>query len=104
MRRCVVGLFLAVVVCVCTTAFAFDHSHAAWDALVRRNVVVATDGNSSKVDYAAFKRERDALERYLNEVSSVAASEYDGWTREQKLAFLINAYNAFTIKLVLTRY
>ncbi|MDB5809687.1 MAG: hypothetical protein JWN94_1809 [Betaproteobacteria bacterium] len=105
MRRYVVGLILGAVLCVTSrTAFALDHNHAAWDALLKRNVVVAPNANSSRVDYAAFKRESDALDRYLTELSAVTPAEYDGWTREQKLAFLVNAYNAFTIKLVLTRY
>jgi hypothetical protein len=44
------------------------------------------------------------LQAYLGGLSSVTQAEFRDWTREQKLAFLINAYNAFTIKLVLTRY
>lgn len=86
------------------TAWAFDQTHAAWDALLKRDVVVAPNGNSSRVDYAGFKRDQDALILYLDGLSAVTADEYQGWTREQQLAFLINAYNAYTIKLVLTRY
>ena len=85
-------------------AFAFDHAHAAWNALVKRHVVVAANGNSSRVDYFAFKRDERALDAYLNELSAVTRSEFDGWSRDEKLAFLIDAYNAFTVKLVLTRY
>ena len=86
------------------TAWAFDQSHAAWDALLKRDVVVAPNGNSSRADYAAFKRDQDALDLYLDGLAAVTAAEYQGWTREQQLAFLINAYNAYTIKFVLTRY
>ena len=32
------------------------------------------------------------------------AEEFDGWDRDQQLAFLINAYNAFTVELILTEY
>ena len=86
------------------TACAFDQTHAGWDALLKRDVVVAPGGNSSRVDYAAFKRDQDALNLYLDGLSAVTAGEYQAWTREQQLAFLINAYNAYTVKLVLTRY
>jgi len=85
-------------------AAAFDQSHAAWDALLKRCVAVAQSGSSSGVDYAGFRAEQGAFQSYLNALSAVTEAEYRGWTREQRLAFLINGYNAFTIKLVLTRY
>ena len=37
-------------------AFAFDHSHAAWDALLKQQVVLISNGNASQVDYAGFIR------------------------------------------------
>jgi hypothetical protein len=85
-------------------AHAFDQSHAAWDALLKQHVVVAQNGNSSRVDYAGLAADPRALNAYLDGLSAVAETEYRGWTREQQLAFLLNAYNAFTLKLVLTRY
>jgi hypothetical protein len=85
-------------------ATAFDQSHAEWDALVKRHVVVAQTGVSSRVDYAGFARDQGALSGYLDSLSAVTPTDYQGWTREQRLAFLINAYNAYTVRLVLTRY
>jgi hypothetical protein len=85
-------------------AFAFDHAHRTWDALLKQHVVVAKDGTSSRVDYAGLRADQAALQGYLDELSSVTQAEYQGWKREQRLAFLINAYNAFTVKLILTRY
>lgn len=86
------------------SAGSFDHRHAAWDQLLRRHVVVAADGTSSTLRYRALMAERQALRAYLDSLSAVTASTYAGWTRAQQLAFLINAYNAFTVELVLTRY
>jgi Protein of unknown function, DUF547 len=103
--NCTVRAILAAILLAATSAaHAFDQSHAAWEALLKRHVVVAKDGNSSRVDYAGFQANPTALQSYLGDLSSVTQAEYRGWTREQQLAFLINAYNAFTIKLVLTRY
>jgi hypothetical protein len=85
-------------------ALAFDQSHAAWDVLLKRHVVVARDGNSSRVDYAGLRGGQGALQAYLDGLSAVTQAEYLGWSREQRLAFLINAYNAFTVRLILTRY
>jgi len=86
------------------TAQAFDHSHAAWDALLKRHVVLNAAGTASRVSYAGFQREHAALTEYLHALSAVKAPEYARWTQAQQLAFLINAYNAFTVELILTRY
>jgi hypothetical protein len=104
MRRVGKIIVAALLLAATQAALAFDHSHAGWDALLKRHVVVAKSGNSSRIDYAGLKGEQSALQAYLDGISLVALSEYRDWTREQRLAFLINAYNAFTVKLVLTRY
>ncbi len=41
------------------------------------------------------------LNSYLKEVSAVTQNEYSAWSEKQKLAFLFNSYNAFTIKLII---
>jgi len=85
-------------------ALAFDHSHAEWTALLRKHVVWTENGHASHVRYAGFQGDRETLNGYLASVSAVSRLEFDGWTKPQQLAFLINAYNAFTIEKVLTRY
>jgi hypothetical protein len=40
----------------------------------------------------------------LDEYSKVPRAEFDGWPKPQQQAFLINAYNAFTVEKILTRY
>mgnify|MGYP001105474537 CR=1 FL=1 len=37
-------------------------------------------------------------------MEAVCKREYGAWTRNQKLAFWINAYNAYTVKLILDHY
>ncbi|NIR96663.1 MAG: DUF547 domain-containing protein [Gammaproteobacteria bacterium] len=80
------------------TAAAFDHRHALFDRVLRAYV---EDG---LVDYAALKDDPATLDRYLDAVGAVTEAQYEGWTREQKLAYWINAYNAYTIKVVLQHY
>jgi len=41
---------------------------------------------------------------FLASVSAVTTAEFDRWERQAQLAFLINAYNAFTVELILTAY
>jgi hypothetical protein len=81
-----------------------DPSHAAWTALLRRHVVLVRGGQASQVRYAAFAAERPALQAYLAQLSAVPKATFDAFPREQQQAFLINAYNAFTVELILTRY
>lgn len=94
----------AIMMATASTAFPFDQSHALWSDLLKRHVKVAADGRSSRVDYRGLASEAATLNRYLETLTSVPEAEYRSWTRDQRLAFLINAYNAFTVKLVLTRY
>lgn len=85
-------------------ALAFDHSHAAWDALLRAHVRYAEGGNASRVDYAGVAKDRAALKAVLDDYEKVSRGEFDAWTKPQQQAFLFNAYNAFTVEKILTRY
>ncbi len=82
----------------------FDHAHDAWTALLRTHVVVIAGGQASQVRYAGFARDRAALKRYLGTLSGVTAAEFETWSKAEQMAFLINAYNAFAIEKILTRY
>ena len=61
-------------------------------------------GKASAVRYDGFARDRAQLKAYLDSLSAVTRQEFDGWTRPQQLAFLINAYNAYTVEKILTRW
>jgi hypothetical protein len=82
----------------------FDHTHEPWTRLLSKHVVLRADGNASKVDYAGMASDRAALNDYLARLSSLDSSSFARLDTRQQLAFLINAYNAFTIELILTRY
>jgi len=76
-----------------------DHDHAAWTTLLGRDV---RDG---KVAYARLVREDGPLlASYLHDLSAACAEDYTRWSRAQRLAFWIDAYNAFTVKLVVDHY
>jgi hypothetical protein len=97
-------LIVLVVALVALPARAFEHSHAAWDALLKKHVVVLPGGHASQVRYSEFAKDRGALKDYLGELSKVGRAEFDAWPKAERKAFLINAYNAFTVEKVLTRY
>lgn len=86
------------------SASAFDHDYREWNALLSKHVKVAPDGNSSRLDYRGMAADQARLEAWLNTVSAVPKTEYQRWPKAQRLAFLINAYNAWTIELVLSKY
>jgi hypothetical protein len=102
-RRLVAILLLAAVPLGATSA-QFDHGYAAWTALLTKHVMVIDGGKASRVRYAGFARDRVQLNAYLDSLSKVTADEFNGWSKPQRMAFLINAYNAFTVELILSRY
>lgn len=61
--------------------------HAPFDSLLRQHV---RDG---LVDYGAFER----APQFTAYLTTLARTSSDGWPRAERLAFLINAYNAYTI-------
>ena len=85
-------------------AGAFDHGYAAWDALLKKHVRWLPDNKQSRVDYKGFLADRAALKKVLAEWSSVTMAVFGAFSRDQQMAFLINAYNGFTVELILTKY
>ena len=83
---------------------AFDHGYADWDALLKKHVRWLPDNKQSRTDYKGFAAERPALQNLLGRWSSVTPTAFAGFSREQQMAFLINAYNGFTVELILTQY
>jgi hypothetical protein len=70
--------------------------HSIFDRLLKQ--YVSTTG---KVNYKAIKKNQKTLDLYLLELSKGIP---DQASDNEKLAFWINAYNAFTIKMIITHY
>jgi len=70
----------------------FDHDHGAFAAFLRG----AVDG--VLVDYTLLATRHAMLDQYLETIAEVDASAF---TPAEKLALYVNAYNAYTIDLVL---
>lgn len=102
LRRLVQSFLLFAAVILSSHAAAFDH--AGWDALLKKHVVVLRSGQATQVDYAGFKTDRAALTQYLSATSGVARPDFDKWSKPEQLAFLLNAYNAWTVDLILSAY
>lgn len=73
-------------------------SHQLWDQLVKAHV--KSDG---KVDYRRFIQDKPKLDQYLTLISE-NAPDRKTWSKNEQLAYWINAYNAFTVKLIVDNY
>jgi hypothetical protein len=55
------------------------------------------------VYYRALRSDRARLDRYVASLN-IASATYDGWSREHKMAFWVNAYNAIVLQTVINHY
>ncbi len=76
-----------------STDSAVDHS--LYGELLKKYVI------KGKVNYAEIKTEEAKLIQYLEVLEKV---DPDSLSRDEQFAFYVNAYNAWTIKLILTKY
>ena len=72
-------------------------SHEIFDQLLKKHVTA-----EGWVSYEGFDKDRNELKKYLDLLQINAPN--DAWSESEKLAYWINAYNAFTIELVLQHY
>lgn len=105
LKFCSILFFLSFLVLFLgpVNAFAFDHHHAKWTSILKQH--------TNEGGFVYYKKLKDAVKSqdhpfnlYLAELTAVSKSEFDKFTSEQQQAFLINAYNAFTIKLIIDHY
>lgn len=82
--------------------FFAGHSMAAdtidnqiYASLLKKYVV------NQRVNYDGFKKEEKLFDEYL---AILSHADVKSLSRDERFAFYINAYNAFTIKLILTKY
>jgi hypothetical protein len=71
--------------------------HSAWNTMLSKHVTA-----TGKVKYKGFQKDKPALEAYCQYLSSHPPQA--DWSSDEKKAFWINAYNAFTIKLITDNY
>jgi hypothetical protein len=102
MPRMVLVLLLAVSAARSAQAAVFDHE--PWNDLLQRHVVVLRAGQATQLDYTGMAHDHAQLKKYLAATSAVSPAQFDRWSASDQLAFLINAYNAWTVDLVLQGY
>ena len=76
----------------------FDHTYAAYDRVLRSAVL------PPRVNYAALTRDRAALDAAVATVNGAGTVEERLWSRAERIAFWINAYNLFTLRAIVDHY
>jgi hypothetical protein len=72
-------------------------SHQRWNELLKTHV--SEKGN---VNYKAFIKDKDKFEQYLSLIKNSHPNKQ--WSKDEQMAYWINAYNAFTVKLILDNW
>ncbi|MDP7322163.1 MAG: DUF547 domain-containing protein [Bacteriovoracaceae bacterium] len=85
-----------------TLAFSFDHQHQKWNDILQKYTLVKK--KQVLVNYKSLLKNTSELNNYLTSLSEVTPKTFAKFTKNQKICFWINAYNAFTVKLILDHY
>lgn len=99
-----VSLFILCLLVPSLAAADFDHQYDEYDRLLKEVVEVSDNKKQTRVDYQRLSINKTRLSQILNTYSAVSKSHYDTWAPEQQLSFLINAYNGFTLQLIVDNW
>ena len=69
--------------------------HSLWAGLLQDYV------SAGRVDYAGFKQDEARLDRYL---AVLEQTDHQALEKKERFAFFVNAYNAWTVKFILTEW
>ncbi|MBC7778166.1 MAG: DUF547 domain-containing protein [Phycisphaerae bacterium] len=72
-------------------------NHKSFDSLLQKHV-----SDAGTVDYKGLKADKATLDAYCQLLSVNPVQET--WAKAEKMAYWINAYNAFTLKLIVDNY
>lgn len=90
-------LSISLLLCFSLVHASEKADHSIFDKLLKKHVSA-----SGKVNYKGFIEDIKEFDEYLREVREHAPMK--DWSRSEKKAFYINAYNAYTIKFIITKY
>lgn len=76
----------------------FDQSHSSYAEVLAKYV------RNGRVDYSGLKAVPARLDDYLQELASVHPEAFAKWPEADRLALLLNLYNAWTLRLIVDHY
>ena len=83
---------------VAASASSFDYNFLDYGRVLHDHV------RGTRVDYAALKRSRATLDSAIAQLAEPTTVDEQGWSRDQRLAFWINAYNLLTLRTIVDHY
>jgi hypothetical protein len=92
MKKPLIHLFPLLLVITCSNAQSVEFDHSIFDVLLKEYV-----DESGMVNYPAFINNK----KFVTYLKAIENADVSGFTKEEKLAFYINAYNATVIKNVI---
>jgi hypothetical protein len=98
MRSLIMFIFIASLMTSGSNLSTQNFDHAALDDLLNKRV------QNGLVDYQSLKANRSNLTDYLKQIEQVNPAEFQQWSKDEQIAFWINAYNAITIEGILKNY
>lgn len=86
--------------CICLPLHAETAmpDHSKWDQVLKQYV------KQGLVDYEALHRNRASLDEYLDDLERYPLDSFSELSREDRMAFWINLYNASVLRIVLDEY
>ena len=72
-------------------------SHDKWTALLQKHV------HGDKVDYKGIIKDSVLFNSYIQELESSLPND-NNWSKDEQFAYWVNAYNAFTVQLIIDNY
>jgi hypothetical protein len=89
---------LSVLFIALCSAISFGGAdHGIWDRLLKTYV-----SDVGTVDYKGFKSKVDTLDAYILELRENKPTS--AWSLDERKAYYMNAYNAYTVKFLLVKY
>ncbi|MBI2645929.1 MAG: DUF547 domain-containing protein [Deltaproteobacteria bacterium] len=91
-----------------TVALLFTFTPLTWSEHEEWSQILKTYVQDGRVQYKklheTWKNENHILKIYLKKLDSYSKKEVEAWNKNDQMAFYINAYNAYTIALILDHY
>jgi len=87
---------------IAQTALAFDHEYQNLSTILKAHL--SYQEKQTLVNYKELKKAPERLNAQVAELSGVTKTEFNDFSKDQQIAFLINAYNAFTLELIVDYY
>lgn len=81
------------------SGYGFDQTHSQLTEILKTYV-----DDKGMVDYAGLLKNRTSLDDYLKTTAKVAESDFDSWSEADRIAFLVNVYNAETLQLIIDHH